>query len=139
MCQFLADNGIAKQTKAGFWSLSSNDETRAKIRLMAECVNETMQRFAIITSLLSQLAPIKKSDLDEKVVAIAQRLSVLNNINAPEFIDKKAQSTLIIAMKDQGYIVLDDDDKLVDSSTLGLLKSSVSNLVDIEVLQSIVR
>jgi glycerol-3-phosphate O-acyltransferase len=42
-------------------------------------------------------------------------------------------------MKDQGYIVLDDDDKLVDSSTLSLLKSSVSNLVDIEVLQSIVR
>ena len=59
--------------------------------------------------------------------------------NAPEFIDKKAQSTLILAMKEQGYIVLDDNDKLVDSSTLGLLKSSVSNLVDIEVLQSIIR
>jgi glycerol-3-phosphate O-acyltransferase len=139
VCQFLTEQGIAKQSKAGFWSLSADDETRAKIRLMAECVNETMQRFAIITSLLSQLAPIKKSELDEKVVAIAQRLSVLNNINAPEFIDKKAQSTLINAMKEQGYIVLDDNEKLVDSSTLGLLKSSVSNLVDIEVLQSIVR
>ncbi|MGB1263126.1 MAG: glycerol-3-phosphate 1-O-acyltransferase PlsB [Cognaticolwellia sp.] len=139
VCQYLAENGIAKQSKAGFWSLSSDDETRAKVRLIAECVNETMQRFAIITSLLSQLAPIKKSDLDEKVVAIAQRLSVLNNINAPEFIDKKAQSTLIVAMKDQGYIVLDNEEKLVDSSTLGLLKSSVSNLVDIEVLQSIIR
>lgn len=42
-------------------------------------------------------------------------------------------------MKDQGYIVSNEEDKLVDSSTLGLLKSSVSNLVDIEVLQSIVR
>ena len=139
VCQFLTEQNIAKQSKAGFWSLSPDDETRAKVRLIAECVNETMQRFAIITSLLSQLAPIKKSELDEKVVAIAQRLSVLNNINAPEFIDKKAQSTLILAMKDQGYIALDDNDKLVDSSTLGLLKSSVSNLVDIEVLQSIIR
>ena len=98
-----------------------------------------MQRFAIITSLLGQLAPIKKAELNDKVVAIAQRLSVLNNINAPEFIDKKAQLTLINAMKDQGYIVSNEEDKLVDSSTLGLLKSSVSNLVDIEVLQSIVR
>ena len=139
VCHFLAAGHIAKQTKAGFWSLSTDNETRAKIRLMAECVNETMQRFAIITSLLSQLAPIKKSDLDDKVVAIAQRLSVLNNINAPEFIDKKAQSTLIIAMKEHGYIAVDENDKLIDSSTLGLLKSSVSNLVDIEVLQSIVR
>jgi glycerol-3-phosphate O-acyltransferase len=42
-------------------------------------------------------------------------------------------------MKDKGYIVTDEDDKLVDSSTLGLLKGSVSNLVDIEVLQSIMR
>jgi glycerol-3-phosphate O-acyltransferase len=139
VCQFLAQEGIAKQSKAGVWSLSSGDENRAKIRLIAECVNETMQRVAIITSLLSQLAPIKKLELNEKVVAIAQRLSVLNNINAPEFIDKKAQATLITAMKNQGYILLDDDDKLVDSSTLGLLKSSASNLVDIEVLQSIVR
>jgi glycerol-3-phosphate O-acyltransferase len=98
-----------------------------------------MQRVAIITSLLSQLAPIKKLELNEKVVAIAQRLSVLNNINAPEFIDKKAQATLITAMKNQDYILLNDDDKLVNSSTLGLLKSSVSNLVDIEVRQSIVR
>jgi glycerol-3-phosphate O-acyltransferase len=139
VCQFLAQEGIAKQSKAGVWLLSSGDENRAKIRLIAECVNETMQRVAIITSLLSQLAPIKKLELNEKVVAIAQRLSVLNNINAPEFIDKKAQATLITAMKNQGYILLDDDDKLVDSSTLGLLKSSASNLVDIEVLQSIVR
>jgi glycerol-3-phosphate O-acyltransferase len=139
VCQFLAQEGIAKQSKAGVWSLCSGDKNRAKIRLIAECVNETMQRVAIITSLLSQLAPIKKLELNEKVVAIAQRLSVLNNINAPEFIDKKAQATLITAMKNQGYILLDDNDKLVDSSTLGLLKSSASNLVDIEVLQSIVR
>lgn len=139
ICQFLADENIAKQSKAGFWSLNNTSDAQATVRLMAECVNETMQRFAIITSLLSRLAPIAKSELDEKVVAIAQRLSVLNNINAPEFIDKKAQSTLILAMKDQGYIMQDEDDKLIDSSTLGLLKGSVSNLVDIEVLQSIMR
>jgi len=139
ICQFLADENIAKQSKAGFWSLNNTSDAQATVRLMAECVNETMQRFAIITSLLSRLAPIAKSELDEKVVAIAQRLSVLNNINAPEFIDKKAQSTLILAMKEQGYIMQDEDDKLIDSSTLGLLKGSVSNLVDIEVLQSIMR
>ena len=139
VCEFLSETHIAKQSKSGFWSLCTDDVNRAKVRLIAECVNETMQRFAIITSLLTQLAPIKKSELDEKVVAIAQRLAVLNNIYAPEFIDKKAQSTLIVAMKDQGYIVVDENDELVDSSTLGLLKSSVSNLVDIEVLQSIVR
>lgn len=136
---FLVKEGIVKQTKAGYWSLNTEPQIRARVRLMAECVNETMQRFAIITSLVSRLAPITKSDLDEKAAVIAQRLSVINNINAPEFIDKKAQSTLIIAMKEQGYIVTDENDHLVDSSTLELLKQSVSNLVEIEVLQSIIR
>jgi glycerol-3-phosphate O-acyltransferase len=137
--QYLSDNNIAKQSKADFWSLSTEPQTRAKVRLLSECVSETMQRLAIITTLIKRLAPIEKSEFETKVVAIAQRLSVLNNINAPEFIDKKAQATLITAMKDQGYIVSDEDNKLMDSSTLALMKNSVCNLVDIEVLQSIMR
>ncbi|SEL50088.1 glycerol-3-phosphate acyltransferase [Colwellia chukchiensis] len=138
ICHHLQQHNIAKQSKSGFWSLCAEDDKRAKVRLVAECVNETMQRVAIISSLLTQLAPIKKSSLDEKVLVIAQRLSVLNNISAPEFIDKKAQSTLIAAMREQGYIDLDDNGQLVASNSLSQLRASISNLVEIEVLQSII-
>ena len=95
--------------------------------------------FTIICSLINRFSPLTKNDLEDKVVAIAKRLSVLNDINAPEFVDKKAQGILINAMVEKGYISKDEEDQLVDSSTLGLLKSSVTQLVDIEVLQSIVR
>jgi len=88
---------------------------------------------------MNRFSPIAKSELEDKVVSIAKRLSVLNNINAPEFVDKKAQATLINTMIDNGYINTDEGNKLVDSSTLGLLKSSMTQLVDIEVLQSIIR
>ena len=137
--QFLVDAGIAKQTQAGYWSLSDTDDTRAKVRLMAECANETVQRFAIITSLVERLAPIAKSELEDKVVSIAQRLCVLNNISAPEFIDKNAQATLIVAMKEQGYILENEHHALIVSDTLDELKNSVVNLVDVEVMQSILR
>jgi glycerol-3-phosphate O-acyltransferase len=130
---------MAKQSKAGFWSLTDDVSLRATVRIMGECIDETMQRFTIITSLISRLSPISKTDFENKVVAIAKRLSVLNNINAPEFIDKKSQATLINSMITQGYIALDQADLLVDSSTLAPLKSTISNLVDIEVLQSIAR
>jgi glycerol-3-phosphate O-acyltransferase len=136
---FLFEKEIIQQTQAGFFTVIDDVELSSNIRLMGECVNETVQRFIIICSLINRFSPIMKSDLEDKVVAIAKRLSVLNNINAPEFIDKKAQATLINAMIEQGYINKDEDDKLVDSSTLGLLKSSVTQLVDIEVLQSIIR
>ncbi|WDE11671.1 glycerol-3-phosphate 1-O-acyltransferase PlsB [Thalassomonas haliotis] len=136
---FLGQQDIARQSKAGFWSLTDDTQLRTKVRLMGECVDETLQRFAIITSLVCRLAPVGKGELEEKVVAIAKRLSVLSNINAPEFIDKKAQGTLINAMKEQGYISVDEQGRLIESTGLAELKAIVTNLVDIEVLQSIAR
>jgi len=135
----LSTQEMARQSKAGFWSLTDNTQLRATVRIMGECIDETMQRFTIITSLISRLSPINKTDFEDKVVAIAKRLSVLNNINAPEFIDKKSQATLINSMITQGYITLDDAGLLTDSSTLAPIKSTITNLVDIEVLQSIAR
>ena len=147
----LAKINMVKQSKAGFWSLNytidntttdtfkDNNQLRMNVRIMGDIIDETMQRFAIITSLSSRLAPISKKDLETKIVAIAKRLSVLNNINAPEFIDEKAQATLINAIKEQGYLSVDNDGKLVDTEALANLKAIVINLVDIEVLQSIIR
>jgi len=130
---------IAKQSKAGFWSLTDDGELLSQVHAMAECIDESLQRLAIITSLTSRLEPLSKRDLESKVVAIAKRLSVLNNINAPEFIDKRAQSTLIATIREQGYIELDDKGLLVTSDSMADIKATVINLVDIEVLQSIAR
>ncbi len=133
-----ADN-ITKKSKAGFWSLTDNVSLLSQIHTLAECVDESLQRLAIITSLISRLGPISKRDLEAKVVAIAKRLSVLNNINAPEFIDKRAQATLINSVREQGYISMNEDGLLVASDTMDDIKATVINLVDIEVLQSIAR
>ncbi len=130
---------IAKESKAGFISITEDTQQRNKVRALGECIDETMQRFAIITSLVNRLAPVGKAELENQVVSIAKRLSVLNNINAPEFIDKKAQATLINAMKTHGYIGIDDEGKMVSNSTLKNIRASVIKLVDIEVLQSIAR
>jgi len=135
----LVDAGLAKQSKASFWSLTGDTQEIAKLRLMGECIDETMQRFAIITSLVQRLGPIGKAELEEKAVAIAKRLSVLNNIEAPEFIDKKAQAILINAMLEHQYLGKNEQGLLVENSTLEHLKSIVINLVDIQVLQSIAR
>ncbi|TMM45739.1 glycerol-3-phosphate 1-O-acyltransferase PlsB [Colwellia ponticola] len=135
----LKDMHIAKQSDAGFWSLTNDVALLSQVHAMAECIDESLQRLAIITSLITRLAPISKRELEEKVVAIAKRLSVLNNINAPEFIDKRAQATLISTTRDEGYIDMNEEGLLVTSDSMIELKATVVNLVDIEVLQSIAR
>ena len=136
---FLEDSGIAKKSKATFWSLSDDSQLLNQVHLLAECIDESLQRLAIITSLATRLAPLTRRELEEKVVAIAKRLAVLNNITAPEFIDKKAQATLINTLREQGYLALNDEGLLTVCERIDLLKASVTSLVSIEVLQSIAR
>lgn len=136
---WLEENGIAKQSKAHFWSLTDDTEQRSKVNLLAECMDESLQRLTIISSLATRLAPVTKRDLEVKVVAIAKRLSVLNKITAPEFIDKKAQATLITTMRSLGYLEINDDGLLIATEAMVDFKNTVTNLVSIEVLQSIAR
>jgi glycerol-3-phosphate O-acyltransferase len=136
---FLEESGTAKQNEDAFWSLTDDTQQLSYIHHMAECIDESLQRLAIITSLVTRLEPLTRRDLEQKVVAIAKRLAVLNNITAPEFIDKKAQATLINTLREQNYIKLNDDGLLMTTDTMKELKASVTNLVAIEVLQSIAR
>jgi len=136
---FLEESGTAKQNEEVFWSLTDDTQQLSYIHHMAECIDESLQRLAIITSLVTRLEPLTRRDLEQKVVAIAKRLAVLNNITAPEFIDKKAQATLINTLREQKYIKLNDEGLLMTTDTMKELKISVTNLVAIEVLQSIAR
>ena len=136
---FLEKSGIAEFDNDEFWSLTNDTQQLSYIHHMAECMDESLQRLAIITSLVTRLEPLTRRDLEQKVVAIAKRLSVLNNITAPEFIDKKAQATLINTLREQGYIRLNEEGLLETTDSMQELKTSVTNLVAIEVLQSIAR
>lgn len=135
----LEKNNIIKLTKSNFWSLGDNTSQLNQVHLLAECIDESLQRLAIITSLATRLSPLSRRDLEEKVVAIAKRLAVLNNITAPEFIDKKAQAMLINTLRELGYMALNDEGLLTVNDSMTSLKTSITNLVSIEVLQSIAR
>ncbi len=133
----LTAKNITKQSKAGFWSLNDDVNAKSKIRLMSLVIDESLQRFAILTSLVNNKAPLTRSQLEKNAVIIAQRLSLINHINAPEFTDKKAQTTLINAMKTEGFLENDQQGKLIASASFEQFFQLVKSLVNIEVLQSI--
>ncbi len=135
--ELLLQAGIAKQSNAGFLSLVDDAEAKAKVRLISLSINETLQRFAILTGLLADKAPITRNELEKEAVVVAKRLAVINHVKAPEFTDKKAQTTLINAMKDEGYIDNNEQSKLVTNEGFTHLQQLIETLVDIDVLQSI--
>lgn len=54
--------------------------------------------------LLSANPSINRGTLEKESRTVAQRLSVLHGINAPEFFDKAVFSSLVLTLRDEGYI-----------------------------------
>ncbi|MGT3087626.1 glycerol-3-phosphate 1-O-acyltransferase PlsB, partial [Salmonella enterica] len=47
---------------------------------------------------------INRSTLEKVSRTVAQRLSVLHGLNAPELFDKAVFSSLVLTLRDEGYI-----------------------------------
>ncbi len=74
------------------------------LQLLAAGIRETLQRFAITFAILSAKPAINRGTLEKESRTLAQRLSVLHGINAPEFFDKAVFTSLVLTLRDEGYI-----------------------------------
>ncbi|EGT5682826.1 glycerol-3-phosphate 1-O-acyltransferase PlsB [Cronobacter turicensis] len=97
----LAQQGLILADDA--W-LQVNPARSRTLQLLAAGVRETLQRYAITFWLLSANPSINRGTLEKESRTVAQRLSVLHGINAPEFFDKAVFSTLVLTLRDEGYI-----------------------------------
>lgn len=75
------------------------------LQILAASVSETLQRYAITFLLLRARPQLNRSMLEKKSCIIAQQLSVLHGINAPEFFDKAVFSTLVSTLYAEAYII----------------------------------
>lgn len=106
----------------------------ASLQVLASGSNDTLQRYAISFSLLQKDPTISRSALEKESRLIAERLSVLHGINAPEFFDKGVFSTLVSALREQGY--LDDKDE-ANLDKIKLMNNTLQPLIASQVLQTI--
>lgn len=80
-----------------------NPQRIRTLQLLAAGVRETLQRYTITLSLLRTNPSINRGTLEKESRLLAQRLSVLHGINAPEFFDKAVFSTLVATLRNAGY------------------------------------
>ncbi|MGL9735925.1 MAG: glycerol-3-phosphate 1-O-acyltransferase PlsB [Symbiopectobacterium sp.] len=100
------------------------------LQLLAAGVRETLQRYAITLSLLGANPEMNRGTLEKESRNMAQRLSVLHGINAPEFFDNAVFSTLVATLRQEGYI---SDRSSVDTRNTLELYRILSDLITPEV------
>ena len=125
LCQELARQGLITREAGELRFTAARYRT---LQLLAAGVRETLQRYAITFSILSAKPTINRGTLEKESRTLAQRLSVLHGINAPEFFDKAVFTSLVLTLRDEGYISDSGDaDVTQTQATWHILADLVTN------------
>ncbi len=82
-----------------------------QLTLLANLVSQTLERMFIVINQLAH-GPISRDELLQKSQLVAQRISRLYGINAPEFSDQRLFDQFINALMKTGMVCAGDDDLL---------------------------
>jgi len=105
-----------------------------QMRLLANIIDETIQRYHIVLTLLQRDQPVELKGLAQQSTQIAERLAQLHGIRAPEFFDVKVLQTFIEQLQQQQYIDALDQ---VNTAALTSLHQLTRELLSAEVLSTI--
>ncbi len=110
--------------------VTMNNAQLGELQLLGRTIAETLQRYAITLTLFTHQPHIDKRDLEKHSQMLAQRLSRLHGINAPEFFDKQVFTIFIDTLREQGYL---DDDAKANAERIQALNDFVCGLISPEV------
>ncbi len=117
---------IEQESEDGETLWQRNPETLMQLHLLARTISETLQRYAITLSLYSHMPIATKDSLEKQSQMMAQRLSRLHGINAPEFFDKNVFSIFVQTLRKEGYL---DDDSHAKEKAMSQIQDQVSHLL----------
>nr|WP_314482166.1 glycerol-3-phosphate 1-O-acyltransferase PlsB [uncultured Pseudomonas sp.] len=127
----LVEQGLLRQDNDIFVRAAPSSRQFVLLTLLARSITQTLQRFYMATSLLlnSGQGSLSAEALEELCVMMAQRLSILHGLNAPEFFDKTLFRHFIQTLIDQGVLRVDAYGKLSYSDKLAGLAEGVAKRV----------
>ncbi|MDC7824200.1 glycerol-3-phosphate 1-O-acyltransferase PlsB [Pseudomonas sp. BLCC-B13] len=101
------------------------------LTLLARAIVQTLQRFYMATALLLNAGQyaLSAEELENLCVVMAQRLSILHGLNAPEFFDKSLFRHFIQTLLDQGVLRQNGEGKLSHHPQLTELVEGVAKRV----------
>jgi glycerol-3-phosphate O-acyltransferase len=127
----LVNQGLLRQDNDLFMRPAPSSRQFVLLTLLARSITQTLQRFYMATSLLlnSGQNTLSAEALEDLCVMMAQRLSILHGLNAPEFFDKALFRHFIQTLIEQRVLRPDSTGKLGYHDKLGELAEGVAKRV----------
>lgn len=137
----LAEQALIYQHQQRWYAADQGSANRLQLGLLAAIMLPTLERYLLTLAVLIRLGSAKAStkELENQSQQMAQRLSVLNGLDAPEFFDKDLFKYFIQTLKQQGVISVNADSCIVfDERLLRVVRAS-DQVVPAEVLYNIMQ
>ncbi|MBJ9977870.1 glycerol-3-phosphate 1-O-acyltransferase PlsB [Pseudomonas sp. S75] len=127
----LVEQGLLRQEDGVYLRPAPSSRQFVMLTLLARAITQTLQRFYMATSLLlnSGQHSLDAEELEGLCVTMAQRLSILHGLNAPEFFDKTLFRHFIQTLISEGVLHPDERGKLGYHDKLGELSEGVAKRV----------
>jgi len=103
--------------------------------LLNRSIQETLQRYALVLSLLAREDKMSRGALERQSAHFAERLSALHGISSPEFFDKNVLATFVNALKENKLLAASNDGQLQHSEASEQLRQDIIQLIAPEIAQ----
>lgn len=127
----LVAQGLLRQENGVYLRPAPSSRQFVLLTLLARAITQTLQRFYMATSLLLDNGQhrLTAETLEGLCVTMAQRLSILHGLNAPEFFDKSLFRHFIQTLLREGVVRADEQGRLSYPARLGELAEGVAKRV----------
>ncbi|MCP1647239.1 glycerol-3-phosphate 1-O-acyltransferase PlsB [Pseudomonas sp. GD04087] len=129
--QAMVASELLKQENDTFIRPPPSSRQYVLLTLLARAIAQTLQRFYMSISLVLNAGQkqLTAEELENLCTVMAQRLSVLHGLNAPEFFDKSLFRHFIQTLLDEGVLRKDENGKLSYHELLGELAEGAAKRV----------
>lgn len=126
--------GLLEQTENYISRMDGSSQEFEQLMSFAQIVKPTLLRYGILLTLLSSQVgqgQMSRRELEKHSQQVAQRVSALYSLNAPESFDKDLFKTTISVLKDAGLIQITENNSFNIDPKLELLNQQILDNVSV--------
>lgn len=135
----LAAHGVLRVDGDRVSGPEEGTQERLQLLTLSRFILQTLERYYIVIATLRKHGPaaLTATDLEEESVLMAERMSVLFGLNAPEFFDKTLFRNFIGELQRNGVILPDDEGRLCYTRELDAVAEDSRLVLSVEKRQAI--
>ncbi len=137
----LVEQGLIKVDGNCLLSPEAGSSEFVTLQLTAQPITATLERYYIAIELLRIRGKgvLDAKELEKQATEMAERLSILHGLNAPEFFDKALFRSLISILLERGVITKADDDTLHFDEQIDTIADDARLILNSQVRHSILQ